>query len=163
MSEKNITQDLLKELLHYSPDTGEFRRMVSIGKVKRGDIARSQRKDGYIRIGISGNRYYAHRLAWLYMTGEWPEEVDHINKDPSDNSFSNLANGSHRANMKNRKVQKNSFSGIHGVTFNKQKEMLEVRINDIDKRLYYGDDFFEACCIRKSAENKFGYHENHGL
>lgn len=162
MTAPNITQERLKELLYYNLKTGEFSWNAPVGKMRWGAPAGTTRGDGYVRIGLNGSKYYAHQLAWLYVTGTWPEEIDHANRNPSDNRYRNLVAGTHRQNMRNRKVQTGSVTGIHGVTFNKTRKKWDVRINDEDKRRYYGDDFFEACCVRKAAENKLNYHENHG-
>ena len=76
-----ITQKRLKELLHYCPDSGVFTRLKSTSnRVKVGDIAGWKGKNGYIGINVGGVKERAHRLAFLYMTGDFPVfQTDHIN------------------------------------------------------------------------------------
>ena len=77
----NLTQDQLKSLLTYDVDTGKFKSIdVRIGRKPLGGELGYKSADGYIRLGICGKYFPAHRLAWLYMTGKWPEKlIDHIN------------------------------------------------------------------------------------
>ena len=81
--QKHLTQDRLKELLHYDPDTGVFtwiQKPAPRGRAIIGSVAGGLKQHGYITIGINQREYYAHRLAWLYVYGEWPEDqIDHIN------------------------------------------------------------------------------------
>lgn len=101
-----LSQERLKELLDYSPETGEFRWKVDIKyNIPADSLAGCVLKDrGYVQIRIDGSLYYAHRLAWLYVTGSWPSKcVDHINQNRADNSFSNLRDVSSSVNNANRK------------------------------------------------------------
>jgi hypothetical protein len=78
-----LTQLRLRELLDYDPATGIFRSRRSQSKLKIGDVAGVINTHGYNIIGVDGERLRGARLAWLYMTGEWPKEhVDHINGKP---------------------------------------------------------------------------------
>lgn len=114
-----LTQEVLKELIYYNPDTGKFRWKVYRNyNAKKGQIAGYQR-NGYIIIGINGTLYLAHRLAFLYMTGEWPnDQVDHINNKGIDNHWNNLRNATNRENSCNQTNPKsNNESGYLGVCF----------------------------------------------
>lgn len=93
----------LRELLHYDPLTGEFRWLVNRHPNKtKGALAGSPDEEGYIRIGIDKRRYRAHRLAWFYMHGVWPDdEVDHRNGVRTDNSLLNLRVVTRSVNMQN--------------------------------------------------------------
>jgi hypothetical protein len=93
----------LHELLHYDPLTGEFRWLVNRHPNKtKGALAGSPDEEGYIRIGIDKRRYRAHRLAWFYMHGVWPDdEVDHRNGVRTDNSLLNLRVVTRSVNMQN--------------------------------------------------------------
>lgn len=85
-----LTQSRLKTILHYDPETGMFRWRVSNGAAKAGRLAGSLRPNGYLHIGVDCNRYYSHRLAWLYVYGVWPkDQLDHINGIPNDNRIAN--------------------------------------------------------------------------
>jgi hypothetical protein len=97
-----ITRPLLKQLLHYDPSTGLFTWRVSKPpRAKAGALAGYDNGSGYIKISIGGKRYYAHRLAFLWMTGEAPDEIDHINQCRTDNRWANLRAAEHRANSAN--------------------------------------------------------------
>uniref|UniRef100_A0AAU8GJY0 HNH endonuclease motif-containing protein n=1 Tax=Salmonella phage PMBT31 TaxID=3153514 RepID=A0AAU8GJY0_9CAUD len=103
-----ITQELLKELFEYNPDTGDFIRKVSKGRAKAGTIAGSPDKDGYIFIGINRKRYAAHRLAFLYMEGYIPDLVHHLNNIRKDNRWCNLKDATSQENNRNKVAQSNS-------------------------------------------------------
>lgn len=103
-NEKQLTVVQLKELLHYNPETGVFTWARSVGQRARiGRVAGSKVPSGYIKISVSKRVYSAHRLAWLYMTGSWPEnEIDHVDNNPSNNAFSNLRAATKSQNAQNR-------------------------------------------------------------
>ncbi len=103
MKKPQLTQERLKQLFRYDPETGLFTRLVSTNnRVKVGDVAGNSRADGYIKIRVDFDMHYAHRLAWLYMTGEWPAmKIDHVNGDKSDNRWSNLRDVSTTVNSQN--------------------------------------------------------------
>lgn len=130
---RKITQSELRDLLHYSEDTGEFTwRYDRPGQPLAGSIAGCTTSEGYIRICVNKRYYLAHRLAWLYMFGEWPaEQVDHINQIKSDNRRVNLRSVTHAENMQNRMQSKTSISGYHGVypTASGKKWMAKIRHN----------------------------------
>ena len=111
-----ITQARLKEVLRYDPNTGDFTWLVRVGgMVSVGGKAGTGQK-GYVRIGIAGKGYQAHRLAFLYMTGKWPtKEVDHANGNRSDNRWQNLREASHSENQCNSGPSVNSATGFKGV------------------------------------------------
>jgi hypothetical protein len=111
-----LTQDRLKELLEYDPDTGLFVWRVSCGTARRGDVAGGPHGSGYLRIRLGRGRYYAHRLAFLYMTGALPlAEVDHIDRDRANNAWGNLRSATRSENAANRTLQSNNASGHRGV------------------------------------------------
>lgn len=111
------SQNQLKLLLNYNPVTGVFTRAVTKGGKVAGSIAGYVDKDGRRRIGLMGNEYFSSRLAWLFMTGLDPEdmEVDHINRSRLDDRFSNLRLVSRSENASNRGVRKDSKTGIQCV------------------------------------------------
>jgi len=106
-----LTQDRLKELVSYNPETGIFTWVSRpTNRVKIGSAAGCPDKDGYILIGIAGKIYKAHRLAFLYMDGLMPEhDVDHINGVKSDNSWSNIRRATRSQNNINRKGTKGYY------------------------------------------------------
>jgi len=115
-----INIDELKSLLTYCPQTGKFNWNYSrsgSGKVYKeaGHIT----EKGYRRIRILGKNYFAQRLAWFYMTGEWPPEgfqVDHINSKRSDNRWCNLRLLTPEQNCRSCYSQINNTTGFKGVT-----------------------------------------------
>lgn len=106
----------LKNLISYDPGTGVFERKI---KTSANAGSGGLNKHGYIVISIASKPYYAHRLAWLYMTGEWPKgQIDHINGIRHDNRFSNIRDVSARKNQQNlNTAQKNNTTGYLGVMY----------------------------------------------
>lgn len=117
-----LTAARLRELLSYDPETGEFRwrkGYSSRSRITAGSVAGSPDTKGYIIITIGCLRYKAHRLAWLYMEGQWPKgNLDHINHEPSDNRRNNLREATYSGNRVNACVNSNNTSGFNNVFFN---------------------------------------------
>ncbi len=116
------SQQRLKEVVSYDPDTGLFawakpRRGVVIG-AKCGRIS----VYGYLEICIDRVLHRAHRLAFVYMAGDCPEFVDHINRDRADNRWANLRAATHQENCINGSIRRNNTSGASGVTWDKARE-----------------------------------------
>ncbi|OFZ69081.1 MAG: hypothetical protein A2V79_11715 [Betaproteobacteria bacterium RBG_16_56_24] len=134
-----LTQERLKELLSYDSATGLFARMVSGHGVKVGDAAGTLCK-GYIQIKINRRKYYAHRLAWLYVYGELPtHDTDHINMDRADNRIANLRLATRSENNFNTGKQANNTSGFRGVSWKNtsKKWCAEARLNGEHHHLGY--------------------------
>lgn len=133
-----ITQEYLKSILNYDPNTGIFIWKISPAKsVKIGDIAGSPNNQNYIHISIKSKLYKAHRLAWLYMTGNWPNfEIDHKDLNRSNNRFDNLRECDHTKNLQNTNVYSNNLLGLKGVR--KKKDKFEARIRVNKKLIYLG-------------------------
>lgn len=107
---KSITMEDLAKTVSYDQKTGVFTR-VSTGNA----VGEPDRK-GYLIFIVKRVAVRAHRAAWLYMTGKWPEgEIDHINGITSDNRFANLRECSHQQNNHNQPIRKNNTSGVKGV------------------------------------------------
>ena len=126
-----LTQQRLKSVLHYDPDTGLF---VWLGPKPQkrhmlGCVAGSVGYQGYISIRVDGTPQQAHRLAFLYVTGEWPTgDVDHLNGRRADNRWENLRECSRSENMQNVSLQRNNTSGHTGVTWNKGRRKWVAQI-----------------------------------
>lgn len=108
VSEAYLAAERVRELLSYDPDTGVFTWLVSLagrgGGVQIGKVAGSIDTKGRRQIKIDGHAYFAHRLAFLWMTGEWPaDQVDHRDRDHSNNRWLNLREASPSQNAMNRK------------------------------------------------------------
>ena len=166
-----LDQSALKEVLSYDPDTGVFLRKITVsGNAKAGDeagwVKRYKDKDlEYREIKIKTKVYKAHRLAWLYVTGEWPKgHIDHINGDGLDNRFCNLRDVSNQENSKNSSLSKSNKSGSNGVSWHKDhgKWYARIMVNGKSKHLGYYDSKDEAIEARLNADKEYGYHENHG-
>ena len=161
-----ITQDKLKEYLKYNPETGHFFwAKITNSSIRIGSKAGSYHPTGYIYVGLFGVSYAAHRLAFLYMTGADPkDQVDHINHTRDDNRFSNIRVVTNAGNQRNAEKRHDNTSGITGVSWNKNSRKWYANMggDGCARNLGYFDDFFEAVCARKSAENKYNYHPNHG-
>ena len=114
---------------------------------------------------LFGRDYYAHRVAWLIMTGEWPElEVDHINGVESDNRWANLRLVTSAENKKNRSLQANNTSGVNGVYWDKTNQRWHARIM-VSKRyvsLGHFKSLEEAKEARRLAETRLGFSVRHG-
>jgi|JI10StandDraft_1071094.scaffolds.fasta_scaffold424518_2 hypothetical protein len=122
----------LRELLVYDPLTGHFTWRERRGNAKQaGSIAGSVNSDGYVTIRVDRRPYLAHRLAWLYQTGEWPEGlIDHKNRVKTENWFLNLRVVDHSLNGQNRvTVNKNNTSGALGVRVYKGRFFARIVID----------------------------------
>jgi len=151
-----MTPERLKELVRYCPDTGVFtwakpRRRCRLGG-KTGCVA----KNGYVVIRLDDVLYLAHRLAWLYQTGNWPQEqVDHINGDRSDNRWVNLREVSNMENAQNtRKPRPGNKSGFLGVRKENSKWLAEIKVNYKPIRIGLFDTPEEAHQAYISAKRK---------
>jgi len=176
-----LTYEKLKSLLHYNPDTGLFTWRERGGdtvytRIFNNVYANKEtghlwERDGYKRVylmlTLNGDPYhfFAHRLAWFYVTSEWPEDqVDHINGDSTDNRFVNLREVDNQENCKNTKLCKNNSSGFNGVSWHKSNKNWSAYIMVDRKKIHLGGfkDKQDAISARKQANIKYGYHENHG-
>lgn len=134
-----LTSDKVKELLNYSPETGVFRWKIGTRKVKVGDFAGCLDSRGYLKIGINKRGYTAHRLAWLYMTGDWPKgSLDHINGNQLDNCWKNLREANKYQQQMNIRRAKNNTSGYKNVFWNPRYSKWEVKGSANGKRFYLG-------------------------
>jgi HNH endonuclease len=153
-----MTHEYLSGILKYKPHTGKFFWIVDKGKVEAGEEAGTKGRRGYVDIKIDGRSYLAHRLAWLYMTGEFPiHEIDHINGNPSDNRWTNLKEGTHSQVTRPHRIYKTNISGYNGVHWRKDADKYRVRITIDNKRISLGhySDFEEACKARVEAEKEY--------
>jgi len=131
----------------YNPDSGIISR--------RGrELHPKPNSSGYLRVGIGKKLYQYHRLAWLIATGEWPDgEIDHINRDKTDNRLNNLRVVGRSANALNIGPRKDSKSGLIGVNWHSGHS----RWHGYFRGAYLGSftTIFEAAAVRISAESSF--------
>lgn len=129
-------------------------------------ILKTKDKDGYVIMTISKTRFTAHSIIWIYMTGKPPEhETDHINGIRDDNSWANLRPVTRGENLKNKSVTNRTPCLVLGVSFLPELNKYRARISANGTTTYHLGVFtalWDAICARKSAERKYGYHENHG-
>lgn len=179
----NINRKLLKELLFYSEDSGEFvwrERSINHfddgkgGALRRcniwnarysGKVAGSLNKLGYIVISIFNEPKLAHRLAWVFVYGSDSNCIDHINHIRSDNRIDNLRSISKNENHWNMNLYKTNKYGISGVYRVRNGNMWMARITKKQKVYHLGtfDSFDKAAAARKEAEVLHGFHVNHGF
>ncbi len=158
---QTLTQTRLKKLVHYEPETGVFTHLVSRQGCRAGDIAGCVDGAGYWVIKLDQKRYYAQRLAWLYMMGEWPEnEIDHRDRNRLHNRWVNLRPATDKQQAENRDLRSDSTSGFRGVTWREKKQRYEACIRH--KGAYYSlglhDTIIDAVAARLSAERAFFTH-----
>ncbi|NDE62306.1 MAG: HNH endonuclease [Cyclobacteriaceae bacterium] len=134
-----ITHENLKAILNYNSLTGVFTWASPRPKIRVGQKAGYLHKSGYFHIEIKGKYYAAHRLAWFYMTGKWPkDQIDHINRNKTDNRFENLrecSNGQNRANSKTANKH-----GLKGISYKKwmTKKPWQAQITHKKRVIYLG-------------------------
>jgi hypothetical protein len=162
-----ITQDQLKEVLHYCPETGMFTWLVGGGARKGAEAGCVHIQSGkpYRQVGVNNRAYSAHRLAFLYMTGEFPEDqVDHIDGNGLNNIWTNLRPVTCGENQKNRRKYARNTSGTTGVYWNVKcnKWVSQIVVEGKHKYLGLFDNKEDAIAARKAAEVLYGFHENHG-
>jgi len=116
------SRERLLELFYYDKDTGLFTRRIATAKrSKVGEVAGGIQYFGHVSIRIDGRRWLAHRLAWLYVHGVWPNsDIDHVNGNPGDNRIVNLRLATVSQNLANARRRKDNSSGYKGVTFHRQ-------------------------------------------
>ncbi|WP_264041469.1 HNH endonuclease signature motif containing protein [Pectobacterium carotovorum] len=173
----DITNEFVKEILSYDPETGIFiwkdrderyfsdKRACSTWNRKYpGTVAGTPDNKGYLRISINNKKHKSHRIAWLYVYGYWPELIDHINGNKSDNRIKNLRDVSFSENMRNRPTLKSSSTGVNGVvkSSNGKGFLAHINVDGVNKYLGTFPSIDEAVRERKIADSIYGYHENHG-
>jgi hypothetical protein len=128
----DIALERLQELLAYEPETGFFRWRVNKHRALAGAVAGTvlSQERPYLVIGIDDSRYLAHRLAWFYMTGKWPEDgVDHINGKQFDNRWVNLREATQSQNSGNGRAKSTNTSGFKGVYLKKDKWVASITVD----------------------------------
>lgn len=162
-------------MIHYNPETGWLYWKIRDSN-RRGDGAFNTRHagrraftadsgHGYCVGNILNRKCYAHHIAFVIETGEWPDgEVDHIDGNRSNNRFSNLRVVSHGVNAKNSALRSHNTSGAHGVDFHRQtgKWRARIAVDGCERSLGLYSDKSDAIAARKAAEMIYGYHPNHG-
>lgn len=122
----------LKSRFSYDADTGHFTwlRGSNIGK-RAGGIS-----NGYIYLCVNRKMYLAHRVAWLFVHGDWPvQHVDHINRIRTDNRIGNLRQCTPSENQGNCIARRNNPTGYKGVTVHRNKFRAQIRVHSRNMHL----------------------------
>lgn len=138
-----LTWSRLKEILSYNKDTGEFtslNRQVIISGYDNGK--------GYLYTTIDNKKYYLHRLAWFYVTGRWPIEIDHIDGLRSNNIWVNLRECTRSGNLQNKHVATNQ-SKLMGVSYCKRWNCYKSQIGVNNRQIWLG--YFETAELAHEA------------
>lgn len=154
-----MTQEELKTLVNYDPITGIFINL------KRGEVVNYIRGKGYLGIQLNKTKYYLHRLAWLYMTGIMPEQVDHIDTNKTNNKWNNLRIADNSSNQHNKNLQSNNTSGVKGVCWDKINSKWIAKVN-FKSRCYNLGRFASIPEAEEAIKQKrlslHGEYTNHG-
>jgi len=160
-----ITQNRLKEVLHYDPESGVFAWIKRIShRIKVGDVAGTMDTKGYIVIGVDGVLYKAHRLAFLYMDGVIPIQIDHEGHKKSDNRWDKIHPSTDSDNRMNMPISKKNKSGYCGVSWDRYRGKWSAKIQVNHKTIHLGrfTEKKSAELARQAANKKYNFHENHG-
>lgn len=164
---KPMSQDLLKELFTYEEETGNFIRNGSVGgSTYKGEIVgHIHGKRGYVAVMVNKSSYVAHRLAWLYMTGEdAPSDIDHINGCRSDNRWDNLRLATKEQNQHNAKLRSDNSSGVKGMQRN--RDYLECRVaheGEVSYKCFKAtEEDLAIAWLRETRLRLHGEFANHG-
>ena len=178
----NLTQDFLCQILSYDADTGilthkERPRSMFTSGYKGGETSwktwNTQNagkpitdigSGGYLRVTIDGKKYQAHRIIWVLLNGEWPEEVDHINGAKTDNRACNLRSVNRQENLRNLARRSDNNSGYTGVSYSKRDGVFiaYITVDGHTKVLGRYATAEEAAAERAKAQDAHGFHPNHG-
>ena len=179
--DEEITTELVRELIDYAQETGVFtwrsreRRWFKTdssfktwntrfaGKIT-GYLRRDARGYPNVNIKILGRLWLAHRLAFVWMGEELPDQIDHINRDSTNNKWENLCASSQEENMKNKSMHCNNTSGYTGVHWVEASRKWQARVYISGKRKSLG--YFTGLEIAAESVRIFkelnGYSEGHG-
>jgi len=158
-----VNYDEVHKLFDYNPETGIFtNRITRSNNSKKGEVAGGlDISTGYWRISLNGENHKAHRLAWLYVHGYFPEhQIDHKDRIRHHNWIDNLREATQSCNMKNSGIRSDNTSGITGVCWYKHDKKWIVQIRDKNyKRLHIGyfASKLEAAKARYAAEIEYDY------
>lgn len=146
-----LTAAYVRSILHYDPETGVFtwrerprehfataRTHSRCNTMFAGKKAGHIDKHGYEIIVINQMSIKAHRLAWFWMTGEWPKEfIDHINRSRKDNRWVNLREATYTQNQANSGSRAGNCSGSKGVHWDVRcnKWRVQIRVKGIQRHL----------------------------
>ena len=134
-----LTQERLKEIVHYDPETGVFTRISSPYKSRVGREIGTVDTRGYVVMSLNGKVQLAHRMAWLYVYGHLPpHHLDHVNGDTTDNRIANLREATAKQNIENQKLHKNNRTGFRGVIQSKSSGRFHGHVKHHRQQIFVG-------------------------
>lgn len=155
-----LTPERIREVLHYDADTGELIwRVTKSAKAPRGSVAGSAGSKGHIYVQIDHMMYAAHQIVFLLHHGYLPVEIDHIDKDKTNNRIENLRARTSSQNKGNIGLLRNNRSGYKGVSLNSRSGKWHAQIKIHGKQTYLGRfDTPEGAALRynEAARDHFG-------
>lgn len=165
---KTPTYERIRELFDYRED-GELitlKHCHCMSRRKIGEIPTlTTCTEGYRQISVDGKLWLLHRLIWLWHHGYLPEhQLDHINRDRTDNRIENLREVSHSCNTRNSGARASNKTGVKGVVWRRRDQCYSAtirtnpKIRDGLRHLYQGPDVIEATCHRYAAEQCLDWH-----
>lgn len=160
IGEVPLDAETLQRLLHYDPETGVFTRLIRTSfRINTGEIAGTVKNKGYIVISVCAKYYYAHRLAFLYMTGKWPDRhIDHVDLDGTNNAWRNLRPATRSQNNSNVSLRRDNRTGVKGVRYIRGKWQAAIRSRGerhhlgTFKTINEAADAYAAACARLHGE-----------
>ena len=152
----DLTAEFVRSILDYNPDTGalSWKRSSDRRNSYAGKPITGVDGCGYIRVGICGHLYYAHRIIWLLMNGAWPSaQIDHVSGVRDDNSWNNLREATHTENIRNAKISTRNKSGKKGMSWHthSNKWRVAIRLNGKSKYLGIFSDIKDAAAVYENA------------
>lgn len=165
-----LTRERILEIFTYDKDEGTLYWKNPTGnRAKKGMLAGNKCRfhgNDYIQLRVEGNNFLLHRLIWFIEYGKFPKfQIDHIDGNGMNNKIGNLRDVTTQEQCKNLSRRETNTSGVTGVTWNKNLRAWVAQISVDKKAIYLGqfnDPAFEAAVkLRKEAERKYGFHENH--
>ncbi len=136
------TQERLLELFEYNPDVGSFKRLKNMGRNAKKDmiIFGTNNSKNYLLIRVDGYKITSHKLAWIISNGEIPKglQIDHINRNRSDNRLCNLRAITQMENCHNQTLRSTNVSGYTGVFWHNQSKKWRSKITINYKHIHLG-------------------------
>lgn len=165
-----IALEDFKNYVEYNPLTGSFIRTAIVENNSKsflesllGKEIKNTSSNGYIEISVGSTKYSAHKLAWYFYYGYYPDfHLDHINGDKQDNKIENLRKSTPLQNMRNRGKNKNNSTGFNGVYKSRNKYRARIKVNGKLVNLGTFDKLEDAVIAREKANEEYGFDPNHG-
>lgn len=123
-----ITRQFLHELFEYRDGHLFWKVDRRNNKIKGTQASRPKKSNGYQEVTINKKKYYSHRLIFMMFNGYWPEQIDHIDGNRSNNLVSNLREANNAQNNRNTKLRVSNTSGFKGVYLHSQNNRFVARI-----------------------------------